>query len=74
MEHFVDRKAMVQNMLEDPDLTLTTKERFTYIYNWMRLEFAIIKRDRAHRNIEKYSILLEEDRKVFVLRTTLNDL
>ncbi len=74
MESYAERKAMVHQMLGDPDLNLTTKESLTYIYNWMGLEYALLRRAKTNRKIRKYATRLENDRQVFVLRTTLTDL
>jgi hypothetical protein len=59
MSTIQDRRARIHRTLVDADSTRTFKEAVTYLYYWFRFEMALWKKQRASRNIQKWSMKLD---------------
>lgn len=72
MSTFAERKQWVCEMLEDPDLHLTRKEIFEYLYHWYKYEIAVRRATRSWRSMKKQAVWLDATKDVYAFRRDLN--
>ncbi len=74
METYAGRRALLREILYDPDLKLSFREGSIYAYNWFRYELAIIVHEKSCRDRKKYGQRLNQTLAVFALRKNIKDL
>lgn len=71
MTTFQERSSKVKEMFTDPDLELSLREIIRYSAYWLLFERALIRRNIAAMQCQKYANLLNEDLDVFALRKSI---
>lgn len=67
-----DRAELTIQYMNNPDVTF--KEASLHTYYWLRMELAILKRQRQYEKYEKFRALLNDDQKVLRFRKEMQDL
>ena len=73
-QRFVKRKERIMHMLNDSEPNITMKELLGYLYNWYRAEYALLRRKRAQKTLNKYAKKMYADEQVFRCRKNMNNL